>query len=265
MEIHSLASGSSGNAYIIKEGKQSILLDAGLSGKRILAGIAASGINPSCIVAVLITHEHNDHIAGAGIVSRRLNLPLYMTPGTWKTAEKRLGRINEGNMHLINPCIPFHLGSLEITAMKICHDAVEPVTYVFDTGRHRAVVLTDTGCITQRMLEILATCHAMVLEANHDPEMLRTGPYPWPLKQRVAGRLGHLSNLQAAQAVEWLVKNGRIQRIHLGHLSAINNCPDHALSSVAKYLAEKGLGSESVSNHLKVLPRQQNGPVLQVK
>lgn len=265
MEIHSIASGSSGNAYIIKDGQSVLLLDAGLSGKRLLAGLAEIGVPPASIQAILITHEHNDHVAGAGIISRRLNLPMFMTPGTWQESRGKLGRLEEKDINLITPDTPFVVGDLEITAIPVCHDAREPVNYVFDNGKHRAAVFTDTGCITGAMLRVMATCHAMVLEANHDLEMLQTGPYPWPLKQRVAGRQGHLSNLQAARVAAWLAVKGLIRRIHLGHLSAVNNSPDFALAAVSQYLAEKGLCSEEVYQSLRVLPRHQAGPVLQVK
>lgn len=265
MEIHSLASGSSGNAYIIKNGNFSILLDAGLSGKRTLAGLTSVGIDPATIKAILITHEHSDHIAGAGIISRRLNLPIFMTSGTWKGSAARIGNVPAENIHIIKPLDPFSLGDIEITAMNISHDAGDPVNFVFDNGKQRAVVLTDTGCVTAEMLKVLATCQAMVLEANHDPEMLQTGPYPWPLKQRVAGNRGHLSNLQAARVAAWLIINGKIQRIHLGHLSAVNNNPQCALASVAQHLAQEGLSSEPAYRYLQVLPRHHAGPVLQVK
>jgi len=265
MEVHSLASGSSGNAYIIKDQNNVLLLDAGLSGKLVQAGLAELNIDSNRIRAILVTHEHNDHIAGAGVISRRFNLPLYMTAGTWERAAGKLGKIKEDNIRLVSQGMAFSLGNLEITAIPVSHDASEPVNYVFDTGKHRAVVLTDTGCITSSMLKSLATCHAMVLEANHDVEMLRTGPYPWPLKQRVAGQHGHLSNLQAAKVAAWLAVHGRIQSVHLGHLSAVNNYPQLAESTVSQYLIQEGLDSEPIFSSLKVLPRQRRGPVLQVK
>jgi phosphoribosyl 1,2-cyclic phosphodiesterase len=265
VEVHSLASGSSGNSYLIKNGNQAVLLDAGLSGKRTLAALEKIGANPSSISAILVTHEHNDHVAGAGIISRRLSLPIYMTPGTWKGSGGKLGKIPDDHIKLVDPDVSFVLGDLEITPIPVCHDAWEPVNYVFNTGKRRAVVLTDTGCVTGAMLKVLAQCDAMVLEANHDLEMLQTGPYPWSLKQRVSGKNGHLSNLQAARLAAWLVINGKIKQVHLGHLSAVNNSPVVALTAVLNYLAGKGLAAERVYNSLQVLPRHETGPVLQVK
>lgn len=264
LQVFSLASGSSGNAYLVRHQKQALLLDAGLSGKRTLAGLAEIGVDPASISGILITHEHNDHIAGAGILSRRFNLPLYMTKGTWVGASRKLGKIEEKNVYLIEANSSFVLGNLEITAIPICHDAREPVNYVFDSGKCRAAVLTDTGSVPSSILKILATCQAMVLEANHDGEMLRTGPYPWPLKQRVGGELGHLSNLQAARVAAWLAINGKIRQIQLGHLSAVNNNPNFALAAVSQFLVSAGLGAELVCRNLQVLPRQRGGPVLQV-
>ena len=265
MEVYSLASGSSGNAYLVKNGKQALLLDAGLSGRRTIAALEKVGTDPYSISAILVTHEHNDHIAGAGIISRKLNVPIYMTAGTWKGSGSKLGKIPDSNIRLVETNTNFLLGDLEITALPVCHDALEPVNYVFNSGKRRAVVLTDTGCITGSMLKVLATCDAMVLEANHDPEMLETGPYPWSLKKRVAGKHGHLSNLQAARLAAWLTINGQIKQMHLGHLSAVNNSPSIALSAVSDFLAAKGLTSERIYHSLQVLPRHDIGPVLQVK
>ena len=133
------------------------------------------------------------------------------------------------------------------------------------TGKHRASVLTDTGCITRDMLAVLESCHALILEANHDVDMLESGPYPWPLKRRIASQKGHLSNLQAARVATWLAVNGNLRQMMLGHLSAINNTPDMARESVAAYLVEQKLGEEPLCAALQVLPRHHPGPVLQVK
>lgn len=265
MEVHSLASGSSGNAYIILHQGRALLLDAGLSGKRTYAGLAAAGIDPACITAILLTHEHNDHIAGAGILSRRLGVPLYMTAGTWLGAKARLGNIPEDKVYLVSAGTAFALNGLEVWALPVCHDALEPVNYIFDTGKCRAAVLTDTGCVTEGMVNALATCNAMVLEANHDLQMLQQGPYPWPLKQRVASETGHLSNLQAARVLARLAAKGKITQAHLGHLSAVNNSPETAIAAVAQFLVAQGMDSEPVYQSLQVLPRHRLGPVLQVK
>lgn len=265
MEIISLASGSSGNAYVVRQGKGSLLLDAGLSGKYTLAALAAVGIDPASVTAILVTHEHHDHIAGAGILSRRLKVPLYMTEGTWRGAAGRLGKIAPAMVEIISPGTAFVLNDLEILPLSTCHDTIEPVNYIFDGGGCRGAVLTDTGCVGSELLAALATCDALVLEANHDGEMLAQGPYPWPLKRRIASDRGHLSNLQAARVLADLVAKGRITQVHLGHLSAVNNSRELARGTVAKYLADRGMGAEPVYRSLKVLPRDRWGPMLQVK
>jgi len=265
MEVHSLASGSSGNAYIILHKGRALLLDAGLSGKRTYAGLAAAGIDPACITAILVTHEHNDHIAGAGILSRRLGVPLYMTAGTWLAAKVILGNIPEDKICLVSPGTAFSLNGIEIWALPVCHDASEPVNYIFDTGKCRAAVLTDTGCVTEPMVNALAACNAIVLEANHDLKMLQQGPYPRALKQRVASETGHLSNLQAARVLAQLTARGKISQAHLGHLSAVNNSTETAIAAVEQFLAAQGMESEPVYRSLQVLPRHKPGPVLQVK
>lgn len=265
MEIHSLASGSSGNAYIIIHDRKALLLDAGLSGKRTIAGMAAVGINPAWITAILVTHEHNDHIAGAGIISRRLGIPLYMTAGTWGAARSALGKLSEDKIHLINPKEDIILNGIEVTAMPVYHDAREPVNYIFNTGKCQAVILTDTGCVTDSMIAAVNNCDAMVLEANHDLEMLKHGPYPWSLKQRVASNKGHLSNLQAARVLAKLVAGGKITQAHLGHLSAVNNSHEVALAAVTEHLVAQGMALEPVFHSLRALPRHSPGPVLQVK
>lgn len=263
MEIYSLASGSSGNSYVIVHNKRALLLDAGLSGKKLIGALADVGVDPAWIEAVLVSHEHNDHVAGAGIISRKLNVPVYMTRGTWMAAAEKLGPLPRGKI-IIRSGTFFRVADLLVTAYPICHDAREPVNYVFSTGAHKAAVLTDTGCVNRSMLHTLAQCHALILEANHSAEMLFAGPYPWPLKQRIASRQGHLSNAQAARIAAWLSAHGQLRQVQLGHLSAVNNTPDLARGEVAEYLARQRV-SRALCRNVQVLPRQQPGPILQVK
>lgn len=265
MEIYSLGSGSSGNTYIVLHQGQALLLDAGLSGRQTFTGLAAAGVDPGSVTAILVSHEHNDHVASAGILCRRLKVPLYMTAGTWQGARAKLGNIPADSLRLIAAGLAFQINGLEIWALPASHDALEPVNYIFNTGRRQAAVLTDTGVVTETVIRALSACDALILEANHDLEMLRQGPYPGSLKKRVAGENGHLSNLQAARILAQLAAKGRLTQAHLGHLSAINNSPEVAMAAVSQYLANKGLGSESLGRNLKVLPRQRLGPVLQVK
>lgn len=265
MDILSLASGSSGNAYVVRNGAQSLLLDAGLSGKQTIASLRGAGIDPASVTAILITHEHNDHISGAGVLCRRLDIPLYMTEGTRRGAMKKLGKIAAGKLRIIAPRKAFIVNGLEILALPVCHDAIEPVNYIFDAGCSRGAVLTDTGYVSEELAQAMASCRAIVLEANHDGEMLARGPYPWSLKQRIASRRGHLSNAQAARVLAKLAAKGIITQVHLGHLSAVNNSPTAARTTVAAYLRELGMEAEPVYQSIKTLPRFGRGPLLQIK
>lgn len=265
MEIQSLASGSSGNAYIIKNRGRSLLLDAGLSGRRIFACLKVAAVDPAEITGILLSHEHNDHISGAGILSRRLQIPLYLTAGTWLGAREKLGPIPEDRINLISPGTAFTVNDLEIWPLPASHDAIEPVNYLFNTGLSRGAVITDTGCVSEGVLRTLAACAALVLEANHDEEMLRSGPYPRSLKARVAGVKGHLSNRQAARLLLELAGGGRVNRVHLGHLSVVNNSQEIALATVTAHLAAAGMEGEPIYHNLTALPRHWPGPVLQVK
>ena len=265
MEIRSLASGSSGNAYIITHRGRSLLLDAGLSGRRTQLALKCVGIDPASITAILLTHEHNDHIAGAGVLCRSLDLPLYMTAGTLRGAGTKLGKIPADKIHLVSSDQAFILNDLKIMALPACHDALEPVNFLFCSSKHRAAVITDTGYIAENLIPILAACNAIVLEANHDRKMLENGPYPRALKERVSGDRGHLSNQQAARVLARVAAMGNITQVCLGHLSAVNNNHATAKATVAKSLAAAGMGKEAVYHNLKALPRCQPGPVLQIK
>lgn len=263
MEIHSLASGSSGNSYVIVHKGRSLLLDAGLSGKQTFAALGRAGLAPASIKAILLTHEHNDHVAGAGVLCRKLTVPLYMTAGTWQGAQPRLGPIPAASVKLIEPGAAFILNDMEIEALPASHDALEPVNYLFSSGKSRGAVVTDTGFVADSLLGALAGCDFLVLEANHDQKMLATGPYPSALKNRVAGERGHLSNLQAARVLARLILGGRLNQVRLAHLSAVNNNPLLARATVTDFLRVRGLGKAPACQNLKILPRSSPGPVLQ--
>jgi phosphoribosyl 1,2-cyclic phosphodiesterase len=273
MEICSLASGSSGNSYLIRHGATSLLLDAGLSGKRIAQGVEGFGGDPRKLLGILITHEHSDHIQGAGIMSRRYNLPLYLTQGTWQEGQVALGSIAQENLRLIQPGSSFSVGDLEVTAFSVRHDAKEPVAYSFSSGKLRAAILTDVGKVEDsaqnlfpdttpdaQINSLLRECHCLVLEANHDPKMLAVGSYPHSVKRRIAGDYGHLSNLQAAQILLRLFREGKLRMFTLAHLSANNNLPALAAETVTNYLENHGVAIGSAP----VLSRDGAGPALQI-
>ncbi len=234
----SLISGSSGNCSFFTDGKTNILIDCGMSGKNLEKALLSIGTHAQDIDALLITHEHNDHIRGAGIVSRRYNIPIYATVGTHKCAN--IGDIKDENRKLIKPNSDFEIGTLGIRAFEIPHDSAEPVAYSMFSQGKKYTSATDMGYISNNLFNEIKGSDCILLESNHDIEMLKVGPYPYPLKQRILSNVGHLSNEVAAQAALALVKTGT-QKIMLGHLSENNNRPEIAQLETYNYLTQAGV------------------------
>jgi phosphoribosyl 1,2-cyclic phosphodiesterase len=231
MRFASLGSGSRGNATLIEAGTTRILLDCGFSVAETQRRLARLGIEVSELSAILVTHEHGDHVGGVGPLARRFKLPVYLTHGT-------AHRANTGDLpqrHCIDSHGVFSIGDLECQPFPVPHDAQEPVQFVFSDGCHRLGVLTDTGSITAHITDVLAGCDAMLLECNHDEEMLADGPYPPSLKSRVGGRFGHLSNGQAAGLLHAL-DTSVLQHVVGAHLSDKNNTPWLARQALAEAL-----------------------------
>jgi len=239
----SMASGSSGNSIYAGTEHTHILFDAGLSGKRIQEGLAEIGVSGNQIDALFITHEHSDHIKGAGILSRRFDIPIYATPGTWEAMESQLGDISYKNKQFIYQGEHCIINDLCIKPFAIPHDAAEPVGYSVMTDQYKMTIATDIGHITDTLRENLMDSNVLLLEANHDIEMLRNGSYPWKLKQRVLGENGHLSNVTAGQLLTD-VMSGKLEHVFLGHLSSENNLPSIALRTVAEVLQKNGISIE---------------------
>ena len=221
MELLVVASGSSGNAVLICSGETSILVDIGLSALQVKMRLEAFGKAPDCVDAILLTHEHSDHVRGLDVYLRRHHsAPVWATPGTWSKIDVRSdggGELYSGRTR--------RFGAFRVTPVATSHDAAEPVAYVFDDGDHSAAICTDTGIITPLLEQRLQGCELLLLETNHDKDMLRHGPYPWHLKQRIDSRTGHLSNHQSCEAVDRL--SSRVLKGVVGmHLSAENNCPN---------------------------------------
>lgn len=238
MKICSLFSGSSGNAIFVAEGKTKLLVEAGLSGKKIAGALCSIGESLSEISAILVSHEHLDHVRGAGVLSRRYDLPIYATAGTWEALEKMIGPVSECNKRIFSSYEPFAIGDIEVAPFPIPHDANEPVGYSFSSGGKKVTIATDIGHISLDLLRCFEDSDLLLLESNHDPEMLRMGPYPWPLKQRIAGKHGHLSNDDAGEVVAYMAERGT-KKFLLGHLSKQNNFPELAYQTVRSVLCEK--------------------------
>ena len=227
MEVLLLASGSSGNACLIRSGGTSLLVAAGISALSLRRRLAAFAGSDADITAVVVSHEHSDHVGGLAALVKRRPLPVWATAGTWAGIAVRSpvgGELVSGRALVI--------GALTVLPVATSHDAREPVAFVVDDGVHRLALCTDTGIVTALLAERLQCCHLLLLETNHDADLLRHGPYPWPLKQRIAGRLGHLANHQAEEAVAQWAWSGLAAVVGL-HLSAENNDPGLARASLA--------------------------------
>lgn len=239
--VHTLASGSSGNAVLLTFGNTHLLVDAGISCRRIAASLKELGLTLQELAAVLITHTHTDHVQGLQTLLKRTNMPVYGTAQVCCELDWRLTG-GEDRLREISLCRPFELGECRVTAFPISHDAPGACGYRFDSADGSVGVMTDTGYVTEKAAEVLSGVDAAVLEANHDVDMLREGPYPWYLQQRILSERGHLCNEAAAQFAAALAKRGAKQII-LAHLSLDNNTPAAALRAVEQALAEAGLAA----------------------
>lgn len=233
----SLISGSSGNASLIKNENTTILVDCGLSAKRLCELLKNIDVDPTDINALLITHEHSDHITGAGVMSRRFDIPVYATEKTHLAMN--IGPIKDYNIKTINPDTPFEIGKFRIKPFCISHDAADPVGFSFDDGKEKYSIVTDTGIITNSILDSVSGSDYIMLESNHDVDMLMYGEYPFNLKKRIASDIGHMSNNYAAQAAIKLLENNT-KNIMLSHLSNNNNTPEIAYKTVEGALVKYG-------------------------
>jgi phosphoribosyl 1,2-cyclic phosphodiesterase len=225
-----LGSGSEGNGLVVETGATRILLDCGFGLADTVARLGRLGLEPGQLSAIVVTHEHEDHIGGVARLARRHDLPVWLTHGTLNGFEGLFAGVRSVN--IIDAYGGFALGDLEVIPFPVPHDAREPAQYVFSDGARRLGVLTDTGCSTPHIEAMLSRCQALVLECNHDLGMLRSGRYPPRLQERIAGRLGHLDNLAAAQLLGRL-DTGSLQHLVAAHLSQENNRPELARGALA--------------------------------
>jgi phosphoribosyl 1,2-cyclic phosphodiesterase len=231
-----LASGSSGNCALVESGGRAVLLDAGISARETLRRVALSGAGDVRIEAILLTHEHVDHVRGARVLARRLGVPVMGTPGTLQAAAGALADVPE--VIPVTRRDQFQAAGMRISTFATAHDASESCGYVFESRRgHRVGVATDTGVITPEIAEALGGCHALGMESNHDESMLAVGPYPPFLKRRIAGDRGHLSNAAAASALGELAWKG-LSHVFALHLSEQNNTPERARAALTRSLRD---------------------------
>lgn len=234
MKFCVLGSGSKGNATYIEHDGAGLLIDAGFSGKELSRRMALAGGDMDRLVGIVVTHEHHDHIHGAGILSRKYGIPVYLNEGTAQAGAKRLGAV-ESLHHFVTGGL-FSVGPFHLHPFSVSHDTADPVGFVVESGERRLGYCTDTGMVSRLLLHRLGGCHGLILECNHDPQMLSDGPYPLHLQQRVRSREGHLANADAAQFLGELL-HADLLHIVLAHLSDTNNTPELALETVTAYLA----------------------------
>lgn len=233
IELHSIISGSSGNCSLVSSGETNILVDCGASGKHILNALHDLNVEPEDVSAIVVTHEHIDHTRGVGVLARRLKIPVYATAGTHSSM--KVGRLSDEQCNIISADNEYCLGNIGFTPFSIPHDAAEPCGYTFTDGETQVAVATDIGCMTKELFSHISGSKSIILESNHDIEMLRFGPYPYNLKHRILGNYGHLSNKIASITSLRLIQTGT-EHIMLGHLSEHNNLPELALLETINHL-----------------------------
>ncbi len=233
MDFFTIASGSSGNCICLGDDNTHVMIDAGISGKRIEAGMNTYDYTTGDMAGLLVTHEHLDHVSGLGVIARRYHIPIYGTAPTLDAIRlmTSLGRLEDDLFHPIEADKDFTLGSLVIHPFHISHDAADPVAYRVSSGNSSVAVCTDLGYYDDYIIDNLTGLDALLLEANHDIQMLQVGPYPYQLKQRILSDRGHLSN-EASGKLLCNILHDDIKHVFLGHLSHENNYPDLAYETV---------------------------------
>ncbi|WP_347861844.1 MBL fold metallo-hydrolase [Salimicrobium sp. PL1-032A] len=234
-----LASGSTGNAFYIESGEEKILVDAGLSGKKIENLLAQVHVDPKELSRILVTHEHSDHIKGLGIMARRYKLPIYANEKTWQAMESQIGKVPvDQKFHFPMESVQT-FGGIDVESFAVSHDAADPMFFTFHQEGKKAALVTDLGYVSDKIKKTVEKADAYIFEANHDVHMLRMGRYPWSVKRRILGDSGHVSNEDCALALTDVLDTNT-KRVYLAHLSLDNNMIDLANMSVTNILKQRG-------------------------
>lgn len=233
MRLCSIASGSSGNCIYVGSEATHLLVDVGISGKKVEAGLNSLGLTGRDLDGILVTHEHMDHVSGLGVMARKYDVPIYATSGTLEEIQKmgNLGKIDPELFREVKEDVKLTIKDLTVNPMKISHDAAQPVGYRIAYGNKKVGICTDLGVYNDYTVECLKGMDALLIEANHDVKMLQVGPYPYYLKQRILGERGHLSNENSGKLL-CRILHDKLQAIVLGHLSKENNLPELAYEAV---------------------------------
>lgn len=243
-----LASGSTGNCLYVETPKKRFLIDAGLSGKKIISLLSEIDRKPEDLDAIFVTHEHKDHIHGVGVLARKYNLDIYANQKTWAAMDGALGKIDVAHKYIFKENSILTFGDLDMESFSVSHDAASPQFYRLMKDNKSFVTLTDTGYVSDRMAGIIENADAYLIESNYDVNILRAGSYPWSTKQRILSDHGHLSNEDGAAAMVRSLGN-KTKKIYLGHLSKENNIKELARMTMETSLMQAGI---EVGNQLKV-------------
>lgn len=264
MNLCSIASGSSGNCIYVGNKESGVLVDAGISKKRIVDGLFSIDVNPEKLKGILVTHEHSDHICGLGVLTRKYKIPIYATKETiaFIKNNKTTGILDETLFREVVPNQPFYLEDIMVDPFTIPHDAVNPVGYTFSSNGRKIGIATDLGMYDDYIISHLKDCHVLLLEANHDINMLQVGAYPYSLKRRILSDIGHLSNDNSGRLLTRLFSD-QLKYIFLGHLSKENNYPELAYETVRCELLEGGI-MEGNSYCMKVAKRDMPSAFVEV-
>ncbi len=246
LKFCSLYSGSSGNSSFIQSENINILVDAGVSGKKIIDALASINIGIEDISAILITHEHSDHTQSIATLSKKYNIPIYANKKTWDAMQDKKEKISKDNIFYFNNNKPFKLNDITILPFDIPHDAVDPCGFTISDKESKISIATDIGHMTTSIIDNIKNSNFLLLEANYEPDVLKCSTYPFHLKERIASPLGHLSNIEAGKTINYLADFG-VKNIMLGHLSNENNFPELAYKSVLEQIENKDLNL-SVAN-----------------
>ena len=226
-------SGSTGNSLFVETENTKILIDAGMSCKKIEEGLQSIEIDPSSIDAILVTHEHSDHVKGLGTISKKFDIPVYSTQKTFDAMPIQTEKLKENNIKIINPSEKFSINDLEIQPFSIPHDAVDPCGFNISKNSSQQIsIATDIGHMTKSIINMLEGSQFILLESNYDTEVLKCCAYPYKLKTRIASDIGHLSNTMAGKTISYLLKNSNLSTAMLGHLSKESNFPELAYRTV---------------------------------
>lgn len=256
----SLYSGSTGNSSIVQSNKTKILVDVGESAKKIAEALASINVNPFSINAILITHEHSDHVKGLAVFSKKYNVPVYANVETWNAMQKYKEKLNEENIKTFT-FNKFKIGDIEVNPFPIPHDAANPCGFNLFHDNKKMSIATDIGHMSKEIITNLSDSSFLLLEANYEPEILKCSSYPYMLKERIKGPNGHLSNSDAGKTISYLVDHG-LNQVMLGHLSKENNFPELAYKTVVEELIEHNYNENSLS--LSIANRYETSPIIDV-